>query len=307
MQHGLVVDGKVGPNTERSLRVALSPQPAALHPLPPITRRWRFDHAELAPFPYSDTQLEAVTGTGSWSAGAIRLVAGYDAARRTVNRGWDSFTTLDTFSIGIAHWWADTAPELLAEIARREPDLAAWAWGSKTAELLADEDWLPSRHPPQRGKKTLSADLHWLLSGWWACARHPSVARIQCEQWLHKYVGRARTAARQADWEQEISPGRMAADIGGPDPCGQFRPGLDPDPRRSEGTTAPWLRWKRFYLADRTAAQGLRQAGPLEQDHLVERVQRSGARPAVDLLQGLDFSVPVQRHDASPVVFPAGL
>jgi peptidoglycan hydrolase-like protein with peptidoglycan-binding domain len=128
MQQGLEVDGKVGPNTERSLRRALSWQPAALHALPPITRRWHFDHAELAPFPYSDRQLEAVTGTGSWSAGAIRLVTGYDAARRTVNRGWDSFTTLDTFSIGIAHWWSDTAPELLAEIARREPELAAWAW-----------------------------------------------------------------------------------------------------------------------------------------------------------------------------------
>jgi hypothetical protein len=106
MQQGLDVDGKVGPNTEGSLKRALSPQPATLHPLPPITRRWGFDHAELTPFPYSDRQLKAVTGTGSWSAGAIRLVTGYDAERETVNRGWDSFTTLDTFSIGIAHWFS---------------------------------------------------------------------------------------------------------------------------------------------------------------------------------------------------------
>jgi peptidoglycan hydrolase-like protein with peptidoglycan-binding domain len=307
MQQGLEVDGKVGPKTERSLRRALSPQPAPLHGLPPITRRWGFDHAELRPFPYSDTQLEAITGTGSWTAGAIRLVAGYDAGRRTVNRGLDSFTTLDTFSIGIAHWWADTAPELLAEIARREPNLAAWAWGRHTAEQLEDEDWLPTRHPPRRGKKTLQPELHWLLSGWWACARHPSVASIQCELWLDKYVGRARTAAKRLGWEDElmgsdggkilVALARAANSGRGSTQIRQFRQG--------DGALAAL---KRFYLADRDdSPRGYDK--PDRWKKIVAWNEFDGPAPdaSADLLQGLDFSVAVQRHDGSTVVFPASV
>jgi len=62
----------------------------------------------------------------------------------------------------------------------------------------------PGPPPFWRCKKTLQPELHWLLSGWWACARHPSVARIQCELWLDQYVGHARTAVHRLGWEPEL-------------------------------------------------------------------------------------------------------
>ena len=210
LNQGLIVDGKLGPITHGSIIRSIANDIPIKHPLPPIVKRWGYDHAELTKFPYKDIQLELATSNGTWGSGMIRLVSGYSTSRKTFNRGLDSFITLDTYSLGIAHWWAESAPELLSELATKEPEIASWAWGDKVAILLQDEDWLLEIIPPKRGKKQYDDSLAWLLAGWWACARHPRVVRIQVETWFQEYINRALNVANSMHWTDHL-----ASDIGG--------------------------------------------------------------------------------------------
>lgn len=178
------------------------------HALPAFTRRWGYDHAEVEPWPYKDAQWIQMTSTGLWAAGMLRMVSGYKPSRGTVSRGPDSWISLDTYSVGIAHWWAKTAPKLFARIALEAPDLARWAWGSERAEKMEDKRWLPSQVKPRRRKnqkvKGHDSRLDWLCAGWWAIARHPRIVRIQCDHWLGNYPASARRHAEKLGWSDAL-------------------------------------------------------------------------------------------------------
>lgn len=190
------------------LRGKQAPPEPTEHPLPPFKRRWGYDHAEVTGWPYRDAQWIKVTGSGSWEAGMLRMVSGYSPTRGTVSRGPDAWISLDTYSVGIAHWWARTAPTLFARIALEAPALATWAWGSERARKMEDPRWLPSQVKPRRRKnqKVRGHDprLDWLCEGWWAIARHPRVIKIQCEHWLGNYPASARTHARKLGWDRAL-------------------------------------------------------------------------------------------------------
>lgn len=134
-----------------------------------------------------DAHLDALTNTGSVIAAWVRLLAGR-RSDGTYSRTPESAITLDTLSLGIDHRWARYLPERFAEIARRCPELAAWAWGDDGARLLLDEAWLSKwlgdvkgKHPRELWPGRSWECLEWLVAGWHEIARHPHVLRIWIE------------------------------------------------------------------------------------------------------------------------------
>jgi hypothetical protein len=188
--NGLVADGKVGPKTFAEMKESVQedliiPALLILHDLPPATEKWGYDHLPMV-WEKKDPQLEAMTSNGNFEAGLVRLVSGWDG--RDFSRGPDSWISLDLYSIGIAHWWSDTAPKILDEICTRCPELAAFAWGEDAAKAMMDPRWLEELHPPKRGKMPHDRSLDWLLAGWYAIARHPDVIRVCVDEWLDSYT-----------------------------------------------------------------------------------------------------------------------
>ncbi|WP_299844151.1 hypothetical protein [uncultured Roseovarius sp.] len=174
----------------------------ALHPIPHSTQKWGYDHL---PYLYrkQDLQWEAITGTKSFEAGLCRLVSGWDGSN--FSRGPDSWISLDTYSIGIAHWWAKTAPELLSSICDQQPILAEFAWGKTTSMAMTNPDWLLEVVPPVRGKTPHHKNLDWLLSGWFAIARHPNVIKICVDTWLAGYTKTPLKLMEEYGWNNGTS------------------------------------------------------------------------------------------------------
>lgn len=184
--------------------MALEPQ----HPVPAAARKWGYDHLPLV-YDRRDPQATAMT-EGSVAGSLLRLVGGFDRERETWSRAWDSWISLDTYSIGVAHWWAETAPGLLARIAREEPILAAWAWGDDGAKLLDDPDKLRALTGTQRGKMPHRAELDWLLAGWYEIARHPRCVAIQADHWLGNYARKAWERMERYGWHRASSLAALA-------------------------------------------------------------------------------------------------
>lgn len=174
----------------------------AHHPVPSATRKWGYDHLPDV-FHKPDPQWERITDTGSFGAGLCRLVSGWNG--QYFSRGPDSWISLDTYSIGFAHWWADTARELLDDICTRRPDLAAFAWGEEAAKAMTDPNWLMELAPPKRGKMAHDKKLDWLVAGWYAVARHPDVIRICVEEWLDNYVPAGLALMSEYGWRKGTS------------------------------------------------------------------------------------------------------
>lgn len=182
--------------------------PSPLHPLPPKQSRWGYDHTPPV-YGVKDSQATAQT-EGSVAGSMLRLVGGYDRKRETWSRGWDSWISLDTYSVGVAHWWSETAPDLFATIANEVPGLAAWGWGDEGLAILRDPDRLRELTGTKRGKMPHDPDLDWLLAGWYEIARHPAAVRIQARTWLENYGGWAWSAHRRYGWKGAASLAGLA-------------------------------------------------------------------------------------------------
>lgn len=210
---GLTADGMAGPRTIRALPgVGL----AGAEPWvtkSPASGSGHYDHAHdpadpsRGGWPKVDAQWEAVTATGSWLAGMLRLLTAREVRRGgvvTYSRGPDDFITLDTYSLGIAHWWADTAPQkLLAPLVRRFPADAEAAWGAVSARVLQNPAEVKRITGTARGHRHFDGGaLRWLLNGWWAVARRPHWLGAQVELWAADYIGEALAIARAqgVDW-----------------------------------------------------------------------------------------------------------
>lgn len=242
--HGLEVDGAVGPTTLAAIRGAkkargekFSPHVSddALHPMPETrwySRRSGYEHA--IKFPYVDRHWLALTAILTWVAGMMRLLTQTRGDR--CNRSPWSITSLDLLSLGIAHWWAYSVIELIARICRELPGLAAWAWGEARARAMVDPNavlWIfveavaEADAGKRRGRLAREAlkerdkdkahkalrsrrgrwprQLEWFVVGWWALAGHQAVVRIQVETWLETYVRRGLRYARALGIEDHLT------------------------------------------------------------------------------------------------------
>ena len=154
-------------------------------------------------WPVVDTQWEEMTSTGSWLSSMLRLLTGRSVNRSgkvTYDREVDDFVTLDTYSVGIAHWWAGTAPDQLFQpLVQKFPALAEEAWGKEGAKILRDSPKkLMEITGVEKGHRRYNPrTLSWIVAGWYHVARRPEVIAFMVELWCRDYVskglGRCRT------------------------------------------------------------------------------------------------------------------
>lgn len=165
-----------------------------------------YDHAYFAEggagWPVIDNQWEAATSTGSWLAAMLRLLTGRGVNSKGqpyYDREPDDFITLDTYSIGFPHFWADTAPEkLLRPLVERFPYLAVGAWGEDGVLTLLDPEATKAITGTATGARRYNPrTLAWLAAGWSHIARHPEVLAFQVEVWVREYVLEALAICRE--------------------------------------------------------------------------------------------------------------
>lgn len=123
--------------------------PIALHPVPVST--WRHNDGEPLvgyhhkPLTYHkhDAQMDAITDVDTFEARYVRLIGGWRKGGKKGtywSRGPDSFITLDTYSIGIPHFWALYFPEEFAEfIQDGGRTLVEWGIGTEFTDLMEDQ------------------------------------------------------------------------------------------------------------------------------------------------------------------------
>jgi len=164
----------------KKLRILLKNQSTLqpLHPLPEITDRWNYDHCP-GQYRTRDPYWLMMTGSGSLADGLLRLVSGYRPSSDKFSRLPDDFISLDTYSIGIAHWWSKYAPKMLNGIHEK---LIKHAWGMDRKSFFKEL----KKFPLDKGKGRLSdhKNLPWLLAGWYEIGRHPHVVFAQVQFWL---------------------------------------------------------------------------------------------------------------------------
>lgn len=171
-----------------------------LHPLPEIKKMWGYDHA---PDVYNkvDLQWDKITGDGSFLSGLLRLVSGSKGGGK-FSRGPDSWISLDTVSVGIAHWWAATIPDLFARFAVEKPELVEWAWGKEAAAAMRNPNFLRGYLQAKRGKMPHNKKFDWLLAGWYEIARHPEIIKICVDRWLLSYLPPSVSVMRIYQWKR---------------------------------------------------------------------------------------------------------
>lgn len=171
-----------------------------LHSLPKITEKWGYDHIPDV-YQKVDPQWDQITGNGSFVAGLLKLVSNSKGGGK-FSRGPDSWISLDTVSVGIAHWWAGTLPNLFSKFAQEKPALCVWAWGDKPAELMKDPNFLKEHLQAKRGKYPHNNKFNWLLSGWYEISRHPEIIGICCREWLESYVPPSNIIMEKYHWKK---------------------------------------------------------------------------------------------------------
>lgn len=153
-------------------------------------------------WPVIDSQWEQMTSTGSWLASMLRLLTGRSVNRAgvvTYDREVDDFVTLDTYSVGIAHWWAGTAPDQLFQpLVQKFPALAEESWGKEGAKLLRDSpDKVMEITGIERGHRRYNPrTLSWIVAGWYHIARRPEVIAFMVELWCKDYVSKGLSRCR---------------------------------------------------------------------------------------------------------------
>lgn len=302
--HGLKADGMVGPRTYAAILADPSndaaepdPIPTIRHPLPKVADPygWGYDHAPPV-WHESDPQWAQITGTGSFLAGLLRLVSGHRKShgREVFSRGPDSWISLDEFSISFAHWWANTAPELLAEICEDAPRVAAWAWGEAVAEAMRSEDWIRSKIRVKRGKRAHQSRYDWLLSGWYEIARHPAVIAVCVDHWVEMTVPDALREFDRRGWSRAQSLAalvRVVNSRGG----GGMRSLLRKAERLSDSDSEEAVIETLYHRADLYNK-------PRRLKRIKSMAEFRGGAPGLSKLPGvssLDMSAPVVRVDGS--------
>lgn len=237
--------GAAGPDGVRAgERVVLSrvisaiPEFPILHPLPAGKRTGSGQNAndQFPDFMNVRDPYWLATTKGTFEGALLRTVSGAKGIGEdlTFSRPPDSYISLDSVSIGIAHWWAETIPAILKDIAIKHPAIARWAWGDFVAERMKDFDWIDSQifyGPNIEGKplpkvsgltggkaraaiyKSLTSassfkshdevKYNWLLSGWHEIGRHPEIIKLQARNWFKHYANPAKDAMLKHNFKSE--------------------------------------------------------------------------------------------------------
>jgi len=113
--------------------------------------------------------------------GLLRLVSGYNPRNDKFSRFPDDFITLDTYSIGFAHWWSKYAPELLLKLPEH---LITYAWGTTKEEFKEKIEAIPWN----KGKNRMRDYdfLPWLCAGWYEIGLHPIVVKAEADFWKNE-------------------------------------------------------------------------------------------------------------------------
>jgi len=205
----------LGPHTRQVIEErygSLCKERCTLHPLPWFISLSRYDHAREPDtllhqhdksWGQPDKDWEAFTAQGRWCDAMLRLVSGWNESGEfsRVPKDWIS---LDEFSIGIAHYWADTAPKLLADFVAAFPELSAEAWGEAKAIQMREEIWLRSQIRALTGKRAHQAKYNWLCAGWWFAARKPQAISWQATEWLQRYGRSAKRTIQYFGWMEHL-------------------------------------------------------------------------------------------------------
>ena len=191
---GLKTDGLWGKRTLRAYTKVYGPPVTREEDLPRLKTprmvfKWGYHHA--GGWPVRDVSWEKFTEADTWQNGMIRLVSG----RR--NRGWysrppSSWVSLDTASIGIAHWWAGRIPTMLPEIVGDLPfdELCALVGEDRAMEMLS-EPFLRKFFGNKTGRTHFKHKHLPLLRAWHAVASLDPIQQAQKDIWIQTTVPRA--------------------------------------------------------------------------------------------------------------------
>jgi len=205
----ITIDGMLGPQTQRELIRRYGEFSSTLqtrHPMPWFISVDRYDHArdpDALSYRQSAPEWEDFTAHGRWFDAMFRLVSGWEESSHTFSRVPRDWISLDEFSIGIAHFWADTAPNLLSSFVKDLPDLSADAWGD-TADKMRDPNWIRGKVRVLTGKRAHQSRYNWLCSGWWYAARRPEAMAWQATDWLRRYGRSAKRTIKHFNWTDHL-------------------------------------------------------------------------------------------------------
>lgn len=158
-----------------------------------------YDPAVGPVWPAPNAQWERITSAPTWLAAMLRQLTGREVNSRgvpTYSRTPDDFITLDTYSLGIAHWWAATAPtDLLRPLCLRFPGDAKAAFGEKGYKLITDDPTggaLMAVTSVATGHRRYNPyTLGWLAAGWRSVAKDPLWIAAQIQLWMSDYIAKA--------------------------------------------------------------------------------------------------------------------
>lgn len=197
-------DGMIGPQTQQALMSRYGPFAQCMltdHMMPVYVRRWGYDHAHdhgSLDWPAPEPEWQRHTAKLDWRSGMMRLVSGYTPPRQgsmsglgTFSRGPRSVISLDTLSIGIAHFWAATIPAHMVGMFSRVPKLCLYAFMLHADKPLDDRDWWAGQVPQRKGKGPITVDLAWFVSGWRWLLSQPDAMTAHADLWLAKYARKA--------------------------------------------------------------------------------------------------------------------
>lgn len=137
-----------------------------------------------------NAQFEAAT-QGTVLGGVIRLVAGWNPKSKTFSRTFQAYQITEGGpELGFAHMahrnttqkMVGNAGQVISDIAKLAPDLAAAAWGPEEAVKLTSESYANSILDSERGGHKSQND--WFLAGWNWVSQQPDGQRVYVQRWF---------------------------------------------------------------------------------------------------------------------------
>lgn len=164
---GLDDDGKAGDETW-GMRFTVPFTSAG--PLPKVTNGYSYDRCPKR-YKQRDTNSTCwwrhlLDMKDQTLAMALAAVSGWDTRTKVFSRDPTAFTTLDTMSIGLAHWWAKTCGRVFRELKRIAPAAYQDAFGNLLGEILASDKLREKFFGFERGGRRLTLQFHPVVCGW---------------------------------------------------------------------------------------------------------------------------------------------
>lgn len=214
---GASVDGIWGPKTERSWGAVYGDPitdrddlPALITPR--IVLKWGYHHVEG--WPIIDSRWFSQTNEYSWINGMMRLVSGHRKGS-TFSRPPSSWVSLDSASIGVAHWWSKRMPSVLPLLlAGLTHSQRSHIVGEQLASDMADSSYIKRTLGSERGKTRFKPHHLPLMRGWYALSQHINVREAQVKFWIDSTMPKTLDIIEDVGWALDGDDGgRLAAGV----------------------------------------------------------------------------------------------